>query len=226
MAGLAGTAVGGTSIATTIKHFPGGGARENGFDPHYAEGNGTATRPRAASSAITCRPFRAAPVSSSFMPYYSAPSIAKSVVQSVDGVEIPYEEVGFTFNHYVLHDLLRGQLGFTGYLNLTPGSPTTQRRGGPVDPRAFAKAINAGTDLIADTQQCVADLRAAVDRAGSAVRSPRAGLCATADRDVLPGIVRRHDVRRRRRGGCAGGGLSGLGTRRPDPPGLEVLQWC
>lgn len=23
------------SIALTIKHFPGGGARENGFDPHY-----------------------------------------------------------------------------------------------------------------------------------------------------------------------------------------------
>ena len=25
-------------IALTIKHFPGGGARENGFDPHYKQG--------------------------------------------------------------------------------------------------------------------------------------------------------------------------------------------
>ena len=25
-------------VAMTTKHFPGGGARENGFDPHYAEG--------------------------------------------------------------------------------------------------------------------------------------------------------------------------------------------
>lgn len=26
------------SVALTMKHFPGGGARENGFDPHYEEG--------------------------------------------------------------------------------------------------------------------------------------------------------------------------------------------
>ena len=26
------------SIALTVKHFPGGGARENGYDPHYEEG--------------------------------------------------------------------------------------------------------------------------------------------------------------------------------------------
>ena len=25
-------------VAMTVKHFPGGGARENGFDPHYAAG--------------------------------------------------------------------------------------------------------------------------------------------------------------------------------------------
>ena len=25
-------------VAVTIKHFPGGGARENGFDPHYVQG--------------------------------------------------------------------------------------------------------------------------------------------------------------------------------------------
>ena len=165
VAGLQGDRVGGTSIATTIKHFPGGGARENGFDPHYAEGKWNCYPTPGSFERYHLPPFRAALASSSFMPYYSAPSIAKSVVQSVDGVEIPYEEVGFTFNHYVLHDLLRGQLGFTGYLNSDSGV-TDNMCWGVEDlsiPERFAKAINAGTDLIADTNN-VADLRAAVDR--------------------------------------------------------------
>lgn len=36
--GFQGKNVGNSSIAMTTKHFPGGGARENGFDPHYEEG--------------------------------------------------------------------------------------------------------------------------------------------------------------------------------------------
>ena len=38
VAGLQGDELGPDSLATTMKHFPGGGARENGFDPHYVEG--------------------------------------------------------------------------------------------------------------------------------------------------------------------------------------------
>ncbi|MFQ7526286.1 MAG: glycoside hydrolase family 3 N-terminal domain-containing protein [Mediterraneibacter gnavus] len=34
-------------VAVTTKHFPGGGARENGFDPHYAdEDSGMSMQPR------------------------------------------------------------------------------------------------------------------------------------------------------------------------------------
>ena len=36
--GFQGESLGKDSIAMTTKHFPGGGARENGFDPHYEEG--------------------------------------------------------------------------------------------------------------------------------------------------------------------------------------------
>ncbi|QIK71116.1 glycoside hydrolase family 3 protein [Propioniciclava coleopterorum] len=164
VAGLQGERLDGTSVATTIKHFPGGGARENGFDPHYAEGKWNCYPTPGSFEAYHLPPFRAATATSSFMPYYSAPSIAKSVVQAVDGVEIPYEEVGFAFNRYVLHDLLRGQLGFTGYVNSDSGI-TDNMCWGVEDlsiPERFAKTINAGTDLVADTNN-VADLRAAVD---------------------------------------------------------------
>lgn len=165
VAGLQGDEVSDTSVATTMKHFPGGGARENGFDPHYAEGKWNCYPTPGSLETYHLPPFRAAVKTSSFMPYYSAPSIAKSVVQAVDGMEIRYEEVGFTFNHYVLNDLLRGQLGFTGYINSDSGITDNMCWG--VEelsiPQRFAKAINAGTDLISDTNN-VADLREAVDR--------------------------------------------------------------
>lgn len=164
VAGLQGDQLDGSSIATTIKHFPGGGARENGFDPHYVEGKWNCYPTPGSFEDYHLPPFRAATATSSFMPYYSAPSIAKSVVQAVDGAEIPYEEVGFAFNHYILNDLLRGQLGFTGYINSDSGITDNMCWG--VEelsiPERFAKAINAGTDLVADTNN-VADLRAAVD---------------------------------------------------------------
>ena len=39
-------------VAMTVKHFPGGGARENGFDPHYAAG--MYMPPRAALPSTIC----------------------------------------------------------------------------------------------------------------------------------------------------------------------------
>ena len=164
VAGLQGDELGPDSIATTMKHFPGGGPRDNGFDPHYQEGKWNCYPTPGSFEEFHLPPFRAAVATSSFMPYYSAPSIRRSVVQAVDGHDIPWEEVGFAFNHYVLNDVLRGQLGFAGYVNSDSGVTDNMCWGveGLSIPERFAKAVNAGTDLIADTNN-VADLKAAVE---------------------------------------------------------------
>lgn len=164
VAGMQGDELGPDSVAATVKHFPGGGARENGFDPHYKEGKWNCYPTPGSFETYHLPPFAAAIKASSMMPYYSAPSIKRSVVQAVDGEEIVYEEVGFAFNHYLLQDLLRDRMGFAGYINSDSGI-TDNMCWGVEDlsvAERFAKAVNAGTDLIADTNN-VEDLRAAID---------------------------------------------------------------
>lgn len=165
VAGLQGADVGPNSLATTIKHFPGGGPRENGFDPHYKEGKWNCYPTPGSLDRYHMPPFKAATNSSSFMPYYSAPSIKKSVYQTVDGVDVPFEETGIAFNHYFLNDVLRGQMGFTGYVNSDSGI-TDNMCWGVEDlscAERFAKAVMSGTDMIADSNN-IADLKEAIVR--------------------------------------------------------------
>lgn len=154
------------SIGMTMKHFPGGGARENGFDPHYIEGKWNIYRTEGSFEDYHLPPFieSAKHQPSSMMPYYSAPSIEKSHYQTVDGELVPFEEVGFAFNEYMLNDLLRDKLGFEGYINSDTGVV------GDMDwgvkhlsvPAKFTKAVNAGTDSIAGSFE-VKDLKEAVE---------------------------------------------------------------
>ena len=157
--------VGNHSIAMTTKHFPGGGARENGFDPHYKEGKWNLYPTPGSLEKYHLPPFRAAVEhgTSSIMPYYSIPSIKKSVVQEFEGEDIPFEEVGFTFNHYFLNHILRERLGFKGYVNSDSGITSKMCWGVEElsEAERFAKAINAGTDLVADTND-IENLKAAI----------------------------------------------------------------
>ena len=165
--GFQGESVGKSSIAMTTKHFPGGGARENGFDPHYEEGKWNLYPTPGSLEKYHLPPFRAAVEhgTSSIMPYYSIPSIKKSAVQQVDGEDIPFEEVGFTFNHYFLNQILRKNLGFKGYVNSDSGIVNKMAWGVEQlsEAERFAKAINAGTDLVADTND-VENLKIAVTK--------------------------------------------------------------
>ncbi|MCM3634696.1 glycoside hydrolase family 3 protein [Paenibacillus camelliae] len=162
-----GETIGKHSIAMTIKHFPGGGARENGFDPHYEEGKWNLYPTPGSLEKYHLPPFRAAAKhgASSIMPYYSIPSIKKSVVQQFEGEDIPFEEVGFAFNHYFLNHILRGELGFKGYINSDSGIINNMSWGMEKHSEAerFAKAINAGTDIIADTND-IENLKLAVSK--------------------------------------------------------------
>lgn len=66
-------------VAVTTKHFPGGGARENGFDPHYAAGQWNVYATPGSLETYHLPPFAAAVKAgtSSIMPYYSKPAAAK-----------------------------------------------------------------------------------------------------------------------------------------------------
>ncbi|RBW68496.1 glycoside hydrolase family 3 protein [Bacillus taeanensis] len=165
--GFQGEELGKHSIAMTTKHFPGGGARENGFDPHYKEGKWNLYPTPGSLEKYHLPPFRAAVEhrTSSIMPYYSIPSIKKSVVQEFEGEDIPFEEVGFTFNHYFINHILRGKLGFKGYINSDSGIVNNMSWGVEElsEAERFAKAVNAGTDIVADTND-IENLKLAVSK--------------------------------------------------------------
>ena len=105
--GLQGETLSSTSVACTAKHFPGGGAQEDGEDPHFPRGNAQVYPGGNFDEHLA--PFRAAIAAgtSAIMPYYS---LAKDLV--VDGLAV--EEVGFSFNKYLISTLLREELGFEG----------------------------------------------------------------------------------------------------------------
>ncbi|VXC33110.1 Beta-glucosidase [Arthrobacter sp. 9V] len=107
IAGLQGGKLSSTSVACTAKHFPGGGAQEDGEDPHFPQGKAQVYPGGNFEEHLA--PFRAAIAAgtSAIMPYYS---LAKDLV--IDGVEV--EEVGFSYNKYLITSLLREQLGFDG----------------------------------------------------------------------------------------------------------------
>jgi beta-glucosidase len=138
-------------VAMTTKHFPGGGARENGFDPHYAEGKFNVYPTPGSLAAYHLPPFQAAidAHTSSVMPYYAIPSSEKSALPQPPLEE--FEDVGFAFNKPIL-DLLRS-MGHRGYINSDSGILSKMAWG--VEelsvPERVGKAVMAGTDIIADT---------------------------------------------------------------------------
>ena len=111
-------------VAVTTKHFPGGGPRENGFDPHYAAGQWNVYATPGSLQKYHMPGFKVAvdKHTSSIMPYYSKPGAAKSAVQQdCEGKDIPFDPYGFAYNRVFVHDILRGQMGFEGYLNSDTG---------------------------------------------------------------------------------------------------------
>ncbi|MGN0983308.1 MAG: glycoside hydrolase family 3 N-terminal domain-containing protein, partial [Gemmiger sp.] len=111
-------------VAVTTKHFPGGGARENGFDPHYAAGQWNVYATEGSLQKYHIPAFRVAVDcnTSSIMPYYSKPAAAKSASQKdCEGNVLDLKPYGFAYNRYFIDTILRGQLGFKGYINSDTG---------------------------------------------------------------------------------------------------------
>lgn len=100
--GFQGETLGAHSVTTVTKHFPGGGAMENGEDSHFPEGKNQTYPGKNMDYHLI--PFRAAFKAGArqIMPYYSKP------------VGTEWEEVGFSFNKQIVTELLRNQMGFDG----------------------------------------------------------------------------------------------------------------
>ena len=141
-------------VAVTTKHFPGGGARENGFDPHYAAGQWNIYATPGSLQKYHMPGFKAAVAknTSSIMPYYSKPAAEKSAVQQdCEGNDVRFDPYGFAYNRVFIHDILRGQMGFKGYINSDTGIVHNMKWGVEMldEPERIGFAVNnAGVDVI------------------------------------------------------------------------------
>lgn len=132
-----------SSVALTLKHFPGGGPQEMGLDPHYSFGKNQIYPANNFEDHL--KPFQAAIDAgvASIMPYYGVP-----IEVTYKGVT--YDQVGYSFSKQVVTDLLRDELGFSGYVNSDTGV-ITERSWGLEDKtvsQRIASAIDAGTDVL------------------------------------------------------------------------------
>lgn len=135
--GFQGEQLGPHSVALTTKHFPGGGPQVDGQDPHFEWG--TDQHYPGNMLDYHLKPFIAAieAGTSAIMPYYAKP------------VGTAFEEVAFAYNHDVITNILRKQLGFKGIINSDTG-PIDMMPWGVEDlsvTERYQKAIEAGIDL-------------------------------------------------------------------------------
>lgn len=140
-------------VALTVKHFPGGGARENGFDPHYRQGQWNVYQTPGSLNKYHIPGFIPAveKKAASIMPYYAKPAKAKSGEQyDMNGNPIEWIPVGFAFNKTFIQEILRDQMGFEGYVNSDSG--IVQMMAWGVEElevcERVALAVNTGVDII------------------------------------------------------------------------------
>lgn len=148
-----------SAVALTIKHFPGGGPQEMGWDPHYTFGKNQIYTDKTGQYGFGyhLKPFRAAINGgvASIMPYYGVP-----IGVTYQGVK--YDEFGMAFSKQIVTDLLRKKLGFKGYVNSDSGviesrgwglesyrdNPATGKPYGPAERTAIA--IKSGSDVLSE----------------------------------------------------------------------------
>tara|TARA_B100001175_G_scaffold79257_2_gene66266 strand:- start:1280 stop:3220 length:1941 start_codon:yes stop_codon:yes gene_type:complete len=136
MNGFQGSKINNNSVLTMVKHFPGGGPQEKGLDPHLFSGKNQ-TYP-GNNFDYHLIPFKGAIENNLkvIMPYYGIP------------VSQTNEDVAMAYNKYILTDLLREQLGFSGVICSDWGIITGRHWGVgslTIEER-YEKSINAGID--------------------------------------------------------------------------------
>lgn len=150
--GYQGDVLNNESVTTTVRHYPGGGVREKGKDPHFEEGRYNIYPTEGSLRTYHLPPFRAAidAHTTSIMPYYAYPS-NESANQGLPwfSPNQQFEEVGFALNKGFINDFLRDELGFLGYVNSDTGAVLDKAWGALdlTEEERFAKALNAGTNI-------------------------------------------------------------------------------
>ncbi len=141
------------SVVLTVKHFPGDGPAENGFEPHLPIGQWRLYPTEGSMETYHLPPFQAAfdANASAIMPDYSRPTTdSRSVDQHYRGHNTSREETPSAYNKGLITELAHDVMGFDGYVNSDSGIITAQPYGleDKSLPERYALAISAGTDVI------------------------------------------------------------------------------
>lgn len=155
--GMQGEKLGPDSLAATVKHFPGGGVRLDGHDPHFHWGQ-TNEYPTAGSlEKYHLPPFAAAleAGASSIMPYYARPMNNSAEVMPKHlwfKENEQFDEVAFAYNNEITNVLLREDMGHKGYINSDSGVIDAMPWGIEylTEPQRFARAVKTGVDIFSD----------------------------------------------------------------------------
>jgi len=139
-------------VALIMKHFPGDGAAENGFESHNLVGEWRIYATEGSLEKYQLVGFQAAVDAgvAGIMPGYSRPTKdARSAKQTYRGVEIDAAELGNAYNKDIIGTLLYDVMGFKGFINTDSGIISGQYFGvdesTPIAER-YAMIINAGSD--------------------------------------------------------------------------------
>lgn len=144
------------SIVLTVKHFPGDGPAENGFEPHMPIGQWRLYPTEGSMEKYHLPPFQAAfdMKASAIMPDYSRITTdGRSKPQYYRGKLTSAEPVSSAYSKELITNLARDEMGFSGYVNSDSGIINIQIYGveNLTIPQRYAKAISAGTDVIGGT---------------------------------------------------------------------------
>ena len=143
------------SVFLSIKHFPGDGSSENGYESHSNQGRNRIYSVAGSMEKYQLVAFQAACDAGvgSIMPCYSQDvTDPRSAEQTYKGVTLKPEEQGAAYNKELIGTLLRDLMGFNGFVNSDSGIMTSTPFGVEHLDLAsrYGAVITAGTDVIGD----------------------------------------------------------------------------
>ena len=140
-------------VSLSIKHFPGDGAAENGYESHTYQGQWRIYSTPGSLEKYQLVGFQAACDAgvSSIMPCYSRDTAdPRSAEQTYRGVVIPADQLGSAYSTTMMQTLLTEAMGFKGFINTDSGILQTQTFGVETltYPERYAVLINNGVGAI------------------------------------------------------------------------------